>query len=766
MGAAINTSGASAGPFRSIEEWKSALMLLPDGSFFELMRSVFGNIKTPFNKQRLMEDLSAFLSRDEIRKTIALYIDETDARVIAAIAALQKPAPGELESFFAGELSYADLHDILLNLEERFILYRFREEGLAAHSPGAVCLALNPALEPVLAPFAADLSVIFPSSPLGEAAAMPEAGTAAVLAPQPGHGEGSPLAPQPSPRGEGSPLDDRLLAAIISFIPGEGLFFKNEGGIRKKVLDSGSQLFPALDLELITGGLLTLGLFRIEGEGLVPDTSKLAAFKDLRSRDRLIYCAAGIYCWAHETEGSPAAASHLFRNRIRSLAALIDQFLNLIDKDRAYPGQTLSRYWDLLDQEAGGNAGPAANRVHFFRLLEGMEKTGLLRLSAAGYWTPGPGSAAHSSIANSNTASDAPMLAMDTAFSCIIYPGISFADALSLGSFALVRETGATVRFELTRESVIRGFDRGFTAAVMKDILNRLSGNRVPELLIWTLQDWAQRYAEVSLYEGIVLSLSEDRRYLAEAEPLASLITRTIAPGVYLLSADESREAAEALRKAGVDVFAQYKKQSRRGEGFAGNPDEFLNGAADRHSPYPSPASLSRYYRSADNPLLQFAPPSAEASTKFSAEIFDRRESLKEQFRTVLDKMKLPRIERDELAARIERRLVLSEAQLSGASLRYEKLEARGLDYVGKASIAKQAIASKSLVEVQWPHAGAMRQSFGIPLALEKSEGESVLVINPVEATDQDGASPGDTIRIPLGKISLLRRIKKSIFGE
>jgi hypothetical protein len=121
--------------------------------------------------------------------------------------------------------------------------------------------------------------------------------------------------------------------------------------------------------------------------------------------------------------------------------------------------------------------------------------------------------------------------------------------------------------------------------------------------------------------------------------------------------------------------------------------------------------------------------------------------------------MKLPKTERDELAARIERRLVLSESQLSGASIRYEKLEARGLDYVGKASIAKQAIASKSLVEVKWPHAArGMQQTFGIPLALEKSEGESVLILDPV--------SEGDTIRIPLGKISLLRRIKKSIFGE
>ena len=63
-------------PFRPVDDWKSALMTLPDNSFFELLRSVFGNIKTPFNKQRLMEDLFNLLSRDEIRKTIAAYIDE------------------------------------------------------------------------------------------------------------------------------------------------------------------------------------------------------------------------------------------------------------------------------------------------------------------------------------------------------------------------------------------------------------------------------------------------------------------------------------------------------------------------------------------------------------------------------------------------------------------------------------------------------------------------------------------------------------------
>jgi hypothetical protein len=90
----------SPGGFRSIGEWKSALMILPDSNFLQLMRSVFGNIKTPFTKQRLLDDLFVLLSREEIRKTIASYLDEQDHRIIAAVALLKVPSPGVLKSFF------------------------------------------------------------------------------------------------------------------------------------------------------------------------------------------------------------------------------------------------------------------------------------------------------------------------------------------------------------------------------------------------------------------------------------------------------------------------------------------------------------------------------------------------------------------------------------------------------------------------------------------------------------------------------------------
>jgi hypothetical protein len=126
---------------------------------------------------------------------------------------------------------------------------------------------------------------------------------------------------------------------------------------------------------------------------------------------------------------------------------------------------------------------------------------------------------------------------------------------------------------------------------------------------------------------------------------------------------------------------------------------------------------------------------------------------LAENFHAILEEMPLDKAAKAELSARIDRRLILSEAQLKDSNVRYEKLEARSLDYTGKQNIAKQAIAQKSPLEVKWQGG---KQTFGIPKALEKEEGELVLIITPDNGQD--------ALRIPLAKIGLIRRIKKSIF--
>jgi hypothetical protein len=686
--------------FRTVEFWKSAVMTMPDNSFFELLRSVFGKIKTPFNKQQLINELEMFLLRDDIQKTIAAYVDQNDAKVIAAVAIFGEPAPGELESFFSGEFSYAQLQDIIVNLEERFILYRFSEENVSR-------FALNPVLEQVLLPFAADISPLFPSvlkTAFKKEDASVETPRSAVF------------------------LSDRILAGLLSFVLQEGgAFFRSEGVIRKRVIEAGKNLFPGIDLDIVLGALRILGLFYVEEDRLVPDKRRFDDFGSLSARERMEYCAAALLVFGG-LKSTEEILPPLFRNRIREAVNLIHCFLDSLDAQLLYPEKTMKRLIEIIKAKM-------ATDINESFLLEAMEKTGLV--AAQSPELKQLGAIAHN---NADTKRECQSIAIDSGFSVIVYPEINYADAISLALFMNIREAGAVVRFEMDRDSAIRAFDMNIGADEIVELLNRLSGARVDDAIAWNLKDWEKRHEEVSLRKGVVLSLSENRRYLTETVPLAGMIRETLAPGLYLLNEDAMDDADAALRGAGVDIIARTREKPAHNE------------LVYRY--FFSPSIQSPFEK-----IREPAPdgPAAKGPAAASASKEDRAAVLTGGFHAILKKMPLAETERAELSARINRRLVLCETQLKEANLRYEKLEARLMDYAGKQNIAKQAIAQQSPVEIVRLAGGKDGERiFGVPKALEKEGGELVLVIAPQEKED--------VMRIPIGKISLLRRIKKSIF--
>jgi hypothetical protein len=231
------------------------------------------------------------------------------------------------------------------------------------------------------------------------------------------------------------------------------------------------------------------------------------------------------------------------------------------------------------------------------------------------------------------------------------------------------------------------------------------------------------------------MQLAEDRRYLVETKPLADLICETMAPGLYLLNDNAMDDAAEALQKAGIDIIARRKEKKEPASAY-------LHTSLYSHLR----TEIFKKIEVLFDPSL-FYINSSEVSfddlSKTSTEI-------KSKFNAALEKMTLSDIERTELSARIDRRLILCESQLKDANVRYEKLEARHLDYAGKQNIAKQAISGASPLEVVWKNKGKDQKIFDVPRSLEKEGNELFLVINGM--------------RIPLAKISLIRRIKKSIF--
>lgn len=672
----------NSGIFRSVDFWKSAVMTMPDNSFFELMRSVFGKIKTPFNKQQLLNDLEKFLLREDIQKTIAAYIDENDAKVISAVALFGEPAPEDLGSFFAGELSFMQLQDIIVNLEERFILYRSNAR-----------LALNPVLGKVLAGFTKDTSALFPAITEAEANLTAKNSKAAVTQ---------------------TVINDRILAALFSFVSQWQVIYRAEGFLRKQIVDAGKTVFPGIDLEEMLGSLQVLGLFYTDGEKLLIDTKHLSYFTPLPERERMEYCAAAISVYS-EMKPQIEILFPLYKNKIRETVNLIHGFLDALDTNFLYTEITLKKMMEVLKVKTGAEAAA----VNFFVL----EKTGLIENASREYKRLG------SVVQKSQAAKrNDPSIAIDSS-SILVYPEIDFADAVNLSAFLNIKETGAVVRFELEKDSAVRAFDNGITAQKIIDALNRLFGKSINETLVWNVKDWEKRYGEVSLKKGLVLKLSQEHRYLAQTKPLADKIEETLAPGVYLLNENTMEDTAAVLRNAGIDII------SRRVGNKLGKKET-------------APHEYTGYYPS---PSLQTLLSATALKSKNTAEANNCAAKLKNNFHTILEKMPLDKAERDELSARIDRRLVLCEAQLKEASIRYEKLEARHMDYTGKQNIAKQAIAQGSPVEIVWQNG---KQIYGTPKALEKDGSELIFVVTLEK----------EELRIPLAKISLLRRIKKSIF--
>jgi hypothetical protein len=284
------------------------------------------------------------------------------------------------------------------------------------------------------------------------------------------------------------------------------------------------------------------------------------------------------------------------------------------------------------------------------------------------------------------------------------------------------------------------------SASSIIELLQRLSNNRIDENLVFSLRDWEKRHREVTLRRGLVLTLSPEHQYLAETKPLAALILETLAPGIYMLHESAAEKAPEVLRKAGVAIIARREESAQAGESeYRGYGTRFYAGE------YSITANKSFYAPLHASHAEKLSPVSVNNAASAS--------TLIEGFRAMLDKERHGKEEHDELAARIDRRLILCESQLREAVVRYEKLEAGGLDYAGKAMIAKQAIAMRAAVEIVWPSRQKQERVFGIPKALEKTESGNCLIVSPLN-------NPDNTVRVPLGKISFLRRIKKSIFEK
>ena len=70
---------------KHLTDWKNWFLTLPETAFSGLCRNYLGEIKTPFNKHHLFEELKSFLSREQVQQKLADLLDELDHQILTII---------------------------------------------------------------------------------------------------------------------------------------------------------------------------------------------------------------------------------------------------------------------------------------------------------------------------------------------------------------------------------------------------------------------------------------------------------------------------------------------------------------------------------------------------------------------------------------------------------------------------------------------------------------------------------------------------------
>ncbi|HHU36222.1 MAG TPA: hypothetical protein GXZ47_03235, partial [Treponema sp.] len=246
----------------AIVEWREALTRLSDQYFFDLIRMYLGAVKTPFNKQKLIESLSAFFRKQKNRDRIISCLDSFDRAMLAGVRELPSPTREGLVQLFSGTRTFPEVYERILNLEERLLIYRKNDVDNQEY-------AINPLLDEALKKQSPIETLVSPDS----------------------YGEPcfSPLR-----------VSDSFLAGLYSFFLHEGASERNDGSLRKKTLNALAVTFPDFDtdgktLPLLVASLKNLSLLCVHDGILVPDRTRWELFAQNEIAARAAYLCASVY---------------------------------------------------------------------------------------------------------------------------------------------------------------------------------------------------------------------------------------------------------------------------------------------------------------------------------------------------------------------------------------------------------------------------------------------------------------------------------------
>ncbi|MGA2547607.1 MAG: hypothetical protein ABSF43_13730 [Rectinemataceae bacterium] len=709
--------GGSSVPKPTVSDWTDALLTSGTEALLGAIRNYIGPVKTPYDKRDLVASLEAFLRRTETRDSLFALLDSLDIRILGSSLLMGSVPEQVLRELFVGELPLFELGVRISNLLDRLLLFRYQ-------SGGRRLVAVNPLLENELRARVLDPGLFFNSG-----------------------------SEKPVPNGDGEssvPVDAGAAVAFFSFLFHTPLSIRKGGGLTKRAAERAAALLP----ELAEGdgdrvGALALAL---SSSGILRTGDDDERCLDREAFTRLLlewgeYLPYYLAACVGSGDGGGAAAA---------LALVLACALEALPEGMALPRSGLARWVRIVARGASLPAGvsgadPAA-------ALSSLEAFGILTLRK-GYLVPvPPGRGLSGASADPGYGPRRGILVAEGSHALHLMPEASLEDRLFVGCVARPISIGKVWSFDVERETVRRAFAAGLSAAVIKTRFEFLAGAALPQSFAFSLSAWEEEYRSLRLFRGFVLTADERQRLVIERSvALGKIVAESLGPGVYFLSVATPDQAIAALATAGLEappltqatapLFDRPESGSLSVPPAADGP--FAAGkAASEEAGRPARRRIDALRDLVGSGLFSSRAPEPGPEERLAA------------LRSVLATSGRPEEERRELADRIERRLVVTERQIAQSDPRPERLEAGGLDYLGKVRVIERSLrAAGDRLEVLYRLPGEEPvRALLRPVRLDKNEKGLVL-----EAEDLVTGGPA---RVPLGAVSTVRRLRASLFGE
>ena len=665
-----------------LSRWQEAIASLPDKQFFNTMRLYLGEIKTPYNKQRLTEQLASFIRREENLKSILTLMDSFDVEILTALSLIPKASQETLIQFFRGAYTITELYAEIINLTERLLIYTDKDE-----LTGKEFLAINPLLRDSLTPYL-DTKIIFPDF---------QAATASI--------------------DDVFTISPNFLSAFLSYIKVRGISCKSDGTIKKNDKNRLAEIFPGKEtlLQLLMTAFVNLSLVTETDKGYSLEAARVKNFTALTEPQQYaLLCAASVSRFSRD--GLKKEAQLLLdclssipeagftRSAILRLAFLAGTYTQ--DGTAVARKSRFSMILEAARQEAGDE--PAQNAELLDRMIDCAMELGLLQKTGK----TKDGEELFKSINLSNTIASETLkvLNLDSTFTVTLLPGLPLSLLLPLTDFMMIKKCGVVTEFEITRQSAASGFDAGWNPDSIFECISNYTNYQIPQNLKINITEWYNSYSSAMLYYGYVLKVRDNNIALAEKNPnIKKYIKEKLADGIYLLSIPAGQSISDFISESSLDFLGDVKSSETK--------SNFSSFPLLRDGHKIGVLATGIHKASTDGNEIR----------KTSVSEADK---LLKKLKGSLDAQNMEKQQKESLNHRISSRLILSENQLKTAAVRTEILEADGMDFAGKVHLIEASVKDEDLMELQMPTADGKGEFFtvvGKPLSISRQPGEAVM---------------------------------------